>query len=108
MFLLIIFIRWGFCSDYGGIGHFSDCFGGGIRPIGDSPFGYLGDGGLIGHFSGHFGDFIGPIGDSHFDHLSCSYGALVPRLARAVTWSRGPRPWRGVTHGPPNTATCPV
>ena len=33
---------------------------------------------------------------------------LVPHLACAVTWSRGPRPWRGFTHGPPNTDTCPI
>ena len=32
----------------------------------------------------------------------------VPRIARAVTWSRGPRPWRGFTYGPPNISTCPV
>ena len=31
---------------------------------------------------------------------------LVPRFARTVTWSRGPRLWRGFTHGPPITATC--
>ena len=39
---------------------------------------------------------------------TCNHIFLVPRLAHAVTWSRGPRPWCGFTHGPPNTATCPI
>ena len=32
----------------------------------------------------------------------------VPRLASAVTWSRGPRLWRGFTHGPQITPKCPL
>ena len=42
--------------------------------------------------------------------LFCSNTPLpsVPRVASAVNWSRGPRPWHRFTHGPPNTATCPI
>ena len=32
----------------------------------------------------------------------------VPQLASAVTWSRGPRPWRGFTHGTLTTVKCPL
>ena len=33
---------------------------------------------------------------------------LVLRFASAVTWSRGPRPWRGFTHGPLITSKFPT
>ena len=33
---------------------------------------------------------------------------IVPCFASAVTWYRGPRPWRGFTHGPPITVNCPI
>ena len=36
------------------------------------------------------------------------YFNSVPRFASAVIWSRGPRPWRGFTHGPLITAKCPT
>ena len=32
----------------------------------------------------------------------------LPQFASAVTGSRGPRPWRGFTHGPQTTAKCPL
>ena len=41
----------------------------------------------------------------NMDYISES---LVPRLASAVIWSRGPRPWRGFTHGPLITDKCPI
>ena len=31
---------------------------------------------------------------------------LVPRFASVVTWSCGPRPWRGFTQRPLTTANC--
>ena len=34
------------------------------------------------------------------------YLESVLRLASAVTWFHGPRPWRGFTHGPLTTAKC--
>ena len=34
--------------------------------------------------------------------------STVPRLVSAVTWSHGPRPWRGFTHGPLVTGKCPL
>ena len=36
------------------------------------------------------------------------YTYLVPRLASAVTWPRGPRPWCGFTHRPLTTTKCPL
>ena len=33
---------------------------------------------------------------------------LVPRLASAVTWSCGPRPWCGFTHEQLITDKCPI
>ena len=43
-----------------------------------------------------------------YDAIVPSHMLWVPRLASAVTWSRGPRPWRGFTHGPLTTAKYPL
>ena len=45
---------------------------------------------------------------SRYDRTFQQVTHMVPRLASAVTWSRGPRPWRGFTHGPLITAKCPI
>ena len=39
------------------------------------------------------------ITEGHYDKHTLSGGNLVPLLASAVTWSRGPRPWRRFAHG---------
>ena len=44
--------------------------------------------------------------NSKFETQFYSYSHSVPRVASAVTWSCGPPPWRGCTHGPPNNSTC--
>ena len=31
-----------------------------------------------------------------------------PARSKRGNLAHGPRPWRGVTHGPPNNATCPL
>ena len=46
------------------------------------------------------------IGDFHKDLYIKKIS--VPRFARAVTWSRGPRPWSRFIHGPLITAKCPT
>ena len=33
---------------------------------------------------------------------------LGPARYKRGNLARVPRPWRGVTHGPPNNATCPL
>ena len=37
-----------------------------------------------------------------------NFQELVPRFASAVTWSGGPRPWCGFTHGALITAKFPI
>ena len=44
----------------------------------------------------------------HFDEYIYIDVNMVPRLASAVTWSHGPRPWSGFTHGPLITAKFPI
>ena len=45
-------------------------------------------------------------------HISSVYLSYVDNWSRGYQarqpWSRGPRPWRGFTHGPLITAKCPL